>query len=156
MINFSQKVAIVIDGNNLEESIRKLQNSKSAVLNYHKFIEKILRGRLLHSFDYFREGLSISSAWTTRVERSFYGNVIPCGKDADIPIAMKLLSLKKCDVDTVILFSGDKDFLPPLEKVREEGIRVEIASIGHVLAEDLKDFCDQYHLIYHDDCNELN
>ena len=60
MVNMSQAVAILIDGNNLEMSIHTLSGNKSAMLNFDTLIPRLLDNRGLSRLVYFREGKQIS------------------------------------------------------------------------------------------------
>ena len=132
-ILINQSVAILCDGNNIERSIHGLSNSKSAMINFDTLIPKLLNGRGLNRLLYFREGKSISSKFAERLHENFYGSVIPCHKSADIPLSIKATQLAS-KVDTIIIMSGDSDFVDLVLHMKSEGVRVEIAAVRQTTA----------------------
>ena len=53
---------------------------------------------------------------------------MPCHKSADIPLTIKATQLAQ-KVDTIIILSGDADYIELVRHLRGEGVRVEIAAI---------------------------
>ena len=109
-ILINQSVAILCDGNNIERSIHDASKNKNAMINFDTLIPKLLDGRGLNRMIYFREGKSISTKLADRLHENFYGSVIPCHKSADIPLTIKAMQLAS-KVDTIIIMSGDSDFV---------------------------------------------
>ena len=95
---------------------------------------------------YFREGKSISSKFADRLHENFYGSVIPCHKSADIPLTIKATQLAS-KVDTIIIMSGDSDYVELVTHLRGEGVRVEIAAVRETTAQILIDKSDYMHEI---------
>ena len=149
-ILINQSVAILCDGNNIERSIHKISKNKKAMINFDTLIPKLLNGRGLNRMIYFREGKSISSKFADRLHENFYGSVIPCHKSADIPLSIKATQLAS-KVDTIIIMSGDSDYVELVTHLRGEGVRVEIASVRKTTAKILLDASDHYHEITSDD-----
>ncbi len=145
-IKISQSVAILIDGNNIEMSLTKLTNNKSAVLNYDTFIPKILNGRGLNRLIYFREGISISKKLADRLHTHYFGSVVPCHKSADIPLSINATQLAD-KVDTIIILSGDSDYVELVRHLKSKGVRVEIAAIEITTANILIEEADYYNPI---------
>jgi len=121
-IIIDQKVAILIDGNNIERSIHSITKDSGSMLNFDTLIPKILMQRGLSRLIYFREGKSISSKLRDRLHDNYHGSVVPCHKSADIPLSIKATQLAS-KVDTIIILSGDSDYvelirhlLPPYYK----------------------------------------
>ena len=129
-ILINQSVAILCDGNNIEKSIHNISKNKNAMINFDTLIPKLLNGRGLNRMIYFREGKSISSKFADRLHENFYGSVIPCHKSADIPLTIKATQLAS-KVDTIIIMSGDSDYVELVTHLKGEGVRVEIASRNH-------------------------
>ena len=123
-ILINQSVAILCDGNNIERSIHDASKNKNAMINFDTLIPKLLDGRGLNRMIYFREGKSISTKLADRLHENFYGSVIPCHKSADIPLTIKAMQLAS-KVDTIIIMSGDSDFVELATHLRAEGVRVE-------------------------------
>ena len=126
-ILINQSVAILCDGNNIERSIHTLSKSTKAMINFDELIPKLLNGRGLNRLIYFREGKSISEKFAERLHENYYGSVVPCHKSADIPLSIKATQLAS-KVDTIIIMSGDSDFVELVTHLKAEGVRVEIAA----------------------------
>ncbi len=149
-ILINQSVAILCDGNNIERSIHKISRNKNAMINFDTLIPKLLNGRGLNRMIYFREGKSISSKFADRLHENFYGSVIPCHKSADIPLTIKATQLAS-KVDTIIIMSGDSDYVELVTHLRGEGVRVEIAAVRETTAQILIDKSDYMHEITSED-----
>lgn len=151
MVNINQNVAILIDGNNIEISIHKLLNNKNSMINFDTFIPNILKGRSLNRLIYFREGKSISPKLAERLDSNFHGSVKPCHKSADIPLTITAMQLAK-KVDTIIILSGDSDYIELLRHLKTEGVRVEIAAVPDSTSFILKKEADYFFEIMKEDC----
>ena len=149
-ILINQSVAILCDGNNIEISIHEVSKNKNAMINFDTLIPKLLNGRGLNRMIYFREGKSISSKFADRLHENFYGSVIPCHKSADIPLTIKATQLAS-KVDTIIIMSGDSDYVELVRHLKGAGVRVEIAAVPATTAQILRDECDYYHEITEED-----
>ena len=145
-ILINQSVAILCDGNNIEISIHENSKNKNAMINFDTLIPKLLNGRGLNRMIYFREGKSISSKFADRLHENFYGSVIPCHKSADIPLTIKATQLAS-KVDTIIIMSGDSDYVELVTHLKGEGVRVEIAAVRDTTAQILIDKSDYMHEI---------
>jgi hypothetical protein len=150
-ILINQSVAILCDGNNIERSIHDVSKTKNAMINFDKMIPKLLNGRGLNRLLYFREGKSISSKFAERLHENYYGSVIPCHKSADIPLSIKATQLAS-KVDTIIIMSGDSDYVDLVRHMKSEGVRVEIAAVKKTAARILVDEADHFHEITMEDC----
>ena len=127
-IIINQSVAILIDGNNIEMSLQSLVGKKNALADFDTLIPKLLNGRGLSRLIYFREGKSISDKLAERLLNHFHGSVMPCHKSADIPLTIKATQVAQ-KVDTIIILSGDSDYVELVRHLKGEGVRVEIAAI---------------------------
>ena len=145
-ILINQSVAILCDGNNIEKSIHTISRNKNAMINFDTLIPKLLNGRGLNRMIYFREGRSISSKFADRLHENFYGSVIPCHKSADIPLTIKATQLAS-KVDTIIIMSGDSDYVELVTHLKGEGVRVEIAAVKETTAHILIERSDYMHEI---------
>ena len=127
-----------------------MSKSSKAMINFDGLIPKLLNGRGLNRMIYFREGKSISGKFAERLHQNFYGSVVPCHKSADIPLSIKATQLAS-KVDTIIIMSGDSDFVELVSHLKAEGVRVEIASVKQTTARILLEESDHYHEITSDD-----
>ena len=150
IIHISQSVAILCDGNNIERSIHEISKSNNTMVNFDELIPRLLNGRGLNRLIYFREGKSISSKFADRLHENFYGAVIPCHKSADIPLSIKATQLSS-KVDTIIIMSGDSDFVELVRHLKAEGVRVEIAAVKNTTAKILLEEASYFHEIIETD-----
>jgi len=152
-ISINQSVAILCDGLNIKISIHDSFKSTKLMPNFDKIIPKILHGRSLNRFFYFTEEKNVSIPLQKRFSQKYFGSIITNKKSIDIPLTIKAIQLAS-KVDTIILMSGDKDFVELASHLKTEGVRVEVASIRKTTAKALIDICDYYHPIRKDDCWE--
>ena len=145
-IQITQSVAILCDGNNIERSIHEQSQSTHTMVNFDELIPKLLNGRGLNRLIYFREGKAISTKFAERLHENFYGAVIPCHKSADIPLSIKATQLSS-KVDTIIIMSGDSDFVELVRYLKSEGVRVEIAAVKKTTAKILLEEASYFHEI---------
>ena len=146
VIHIQQSVAILIDGNNIEKSLHSLMKTKNAMLNFDALIPDLLQERGLNRLMYFREGRNISSKLAERLHRHYYGTVVPCHKSADIPLTIYATQIAT-KVDTIIILSGDSDYVELVSHLRSRGVRVEIAAVKATTAQILIDEADYFHEI---------
>lgn len=146
----NQSVAILIDGNNIERSIHSATNDQHSMLNFDTLIPKLLDNRGLNRLVYFREGKNISSKLRERLHYNFHGSVRPCHKSADIPLSIKATQLSD-KVDTIIIMSGDSDYVELVRHLINEGVRVEIAAVEDTTSHLLIEEADYFHPITSDD-----
>ena len=145
-IQITQSVAILCDGNNIERSIHKESKSNHTMVNFDELIPRLLNGRGLNRLIYFREGKAISTKFAERLHENYYGAVIPCHKSADIPLSIKATQLSS-KVDTIIIMSGDSDFVELVRHLKAEGVRVEIAAVKSTTAKILLEEASYFHEI---------
>ena len=149
-IIISQTVAILIDGNNIERSIHDQTKDASTMLNFDRLIPKLLGNRGLNRLIYFREGKQISQKLRDRLHEFFHGSVRPCHKSADIPLSINAMQLAS-KVDTIVIMSGDSDYIELVRHLKSEGVRVEIASVDATTSQIIKEECDHHYRINEDD-----
>ena len=145
-IVINQSVAVLVDGNNIERSIHAQTKNESSMLNFDTLIPKLLDNRSLNRLIYFREGKQISSKLTERLHNNYHGSVMPCHKSADIPLTIKATQLAS-KVDSIIIMSGDSDYVELVRHLKSEGVRVEIAAVEATTSSLLVDEADYFHPI---------
>ena len=150
-ITINQSVAILVDGNNIEMSLHSLVGDKNAMINFDTLIPKLLDNRGLSRMIYFREGKSISAKLAERLHSHYHGSVTPCYKSADIPLTIKATQIAP-KVDTIIILSGDADYVELVRHLKSEGVRVEIAAVEKTTAGILKEEADYFNAITEEDC----
>lgn len=149
-IIISQTVAILIDGNNIERSIHDQTKDVNTMLNFDRLIPKLLGNRGLNRLIYFREGKQISQKLRDRLHEFFHGSVRPCHKSADIPLSINAMQLAS-KVDTIVIMSGDSDYIELVRHLKSEGVRVEIASVDATTSNIIKEECDHHYRINEED-----
>ncbi|MEZ4932464.1 MAG: NYN domain-containing protein [Saprospiraceae bacterium] len=142
-IKLDQSVAILIDGNNIEMSLHSVSKKTSAMINFDKLVPTLLGNRALSRLIYFREGKSISPKLAERLQKLFHGSVVPCHKSADIPLSIKAVQVAS-KVDTIIILSGDADYVELVRHLKHDGIRVEIAAFPETTADILRQESDYF------------
>jgi uncharacterized LabA/DUF88 family protein len=146
----SQSVAILVDGNNIERSIHSETSKPNTMLNFDTLVPRLLGNRGLNRLVYFREGKQISSKLQERLHANYHGSVRPCHKSADIPLSIKATQLAN-KVDTIIIMSGDSDYVELVSHLKSEGVRVEIAAVASTTSRLLREEADYFHEITSDD-----
>jgi uncharacterized LabA/DUF88 family protein len=154
-VRISQSVAILVDGNNIERSIHQEGNSTNTMVNFDTLVPKLLGARALNRLVYFREGKQISSKLSERLHNLYHGSVRPCHKSADIPLTIKATQLA-AKVDTIIIMSGDSDYVELVRHLKNEGVRVEIAAVKSTTSQLLLDEADFFHPLTKDHWFTLN
>ncbi|MCM2350767.1 MAG: NYN domain-containing protein [Bacteriovoracaceae bacterium] len=154
-ILISQSVAILVDGNNIERSLENENKDQNMMINFDTLIPRLLGGRGLNRLIYFREGKNISSKLAERLHSKYHGSVRPCHKSADIPLSIKATQLSS-KVDSIIILSGDSDYVELVRHLKSEGVRVEICAVESTTAQVLREEADYFHPILKEDCFSLN
>lgn len=146
-----QNVAILIDGNNIEKSLHSEYDNKGVMVDFDVLIPKVLRERALNRLIYFREGKNISKKLADRLQKNYHGSVKPCHKSADIPLSIKATQLAT-KVDSIIIMSGDSDYVELVRHLKGEGVRVEVCAVKTTTAKILIEEADFFMEISEDDC----
>jgi len=146
-----QRIAILIDVQNLYHSARNLYTAR---VNFREILKLATSQRnLVRAFAYvvrtktgeekpFFEAL-IKLGFETRVRdlQEFYGGL----KKADWDVGITIDAVRIApSVDTVILVSGDGDFLQLVEYLKNQGKRVEIIAFGRSASAKLKEVADEF------------
>ncbi len=150
-VKINQSVAILIDGNNIEKSLHEVIGADNAMPNFDTLIPKLVGNRSLSRLMYFREGQNISSKLAERLREHYHGSVAPCHKSADIPLAINAIQISQ-KVDTIIILSGDSDYVELVRHLRFDGIRVEIAAVKATTAKILIEEAEHFTPIEAEDC----
>lgn len=152
---FDQNIAILIDGNNIEMSIHEKYGDVAYMLNFDVFIQRILGDRKLSQLNYFREGKAISERLSKRLHYNFYGGVVPCHHSTGIPLTINALLLAD-KVNTIIVISGDADFIELIRHLKSRGVRAELAGVYGFVPHNLVKEADFIHYIGDEDVFKLD
>ncbi len=154
-VRISQSVAILIDGNNIERSIHSEAEDTNTMLNFDALVPRLLDNRGLSRLVYFREGKNISTKLQERLHNYYHGSVRPCHKSADIPLSINAIQVAN-KVDTIIIMSGDSDYIELVRHLKSEGVRVEIAAVRSTTSHLLMEEADHFHEITKEDWFSLS
>lgn len=146
-----QRVAIIIDTQNLYHSAKNLYKAK---VNFQSVVEAALGGRkLIRAVAYvvntesgeeqpFFEALEkVGIEIKTKDLQIFYGGA----KKADWDVGMAVDAIKMAHkVDAVVLATGDGDFIPCVEYVKSLGCQVEAITFGRSASSGLREVVDDF------------
>ena len=124
-ILISQSVAILVDGNKEE-------------LNTVRQLQRFVADPAFLRIDTAREG--------ERLHNYYHGSVRPCHKSADIPLSIFAVQVAN-KVDTIIIMSGDADYIELVRHLKSEGVRVEIAAVANTTSKLMIEEADYFHEI---------
>lgn len=146
-----QRVVVLIDVQNLYHSARNLYQSK---VNFQEVLKKAVSGRkLIRAFAYvvrtktgeekpFFEALT-KLGIETRIRdlQEFYGGQ----KKADWDVGIVIDGVRtspSCDV--IVLCSGDGDFVPLVDYLKNQGKRVEAIAFSRTTSSKLRESVDEF------------
>lgn len=146
-----QRVAVIIDTQNLYHSAKNLYKSK---VNFAAVVEEAVQGRkLIRATSYvvntesgdeqpFFEAMEkVGIEIKTKDLQIFYGGA----KKADWDVGMAVDAIKAAHkVDAVVLATGDGDFIPCVEYVKSLGCQVEAITFGRSASSGLKAVVDDF------------
>jgi uncharacterized LabA/DUF88 family protein len=147
----AQRIAILVDVQNLYYSARNLYGAK---VNFREILKTAVSKRsLIRALAYVVET-------KTREERPFFEALKKLGIETRVrPLQEYFGGLKKADwdvgitvdairispsVDTIVLVSGDGDFLQLVEYLKNQGKRVEVIAFGRTCSSKLKEMADEF------------
>jgi len=151
LIHKEQRVAVLMDVQNLYHSAKNLYQSK---VNFKEILKTAVSERkLIRTFAYvirtktgeeqpFFEALT-KLGIETRVKdlQEFYGGM----KKADWDVGIVIDAIKTASgVDVISLVSGDGDFIPLVEYLKNQGKRVEVIAFGRSTSGKLKEIADEF------------
>ncbi len=139
-----QRVGVFVDVQNMFYSAKALHQSK---IDYSKLLEEIVGNRkLVRALAYVVQKSEVDqSSFTEALERLGYEikskdlRLRPDGTakgDWDMGIAIDTIAIAP-KLDTVVLVSGDGDFVPLVEMLKAHGCRVEVISFRKSTAAEL-------------------
>jgi uncharacterized LabA/DUF88 family protein len=145
-----QRVGVFIDIENLYYSAKKLFGAR---VNFRQVLKDVVGPRkLVRAIAYviktetgeerpFFEALSRLGIEIREKELQVYGGF----KKADWDVGLAVDAIKVADsLDVIIIFSGDGDFLPLVEYLKNLGKQVEIAAFSKSSSRKLKEAVDRF------------
>jgi len=146
-----QRVAVLIDVQNLYHSAKNLYGAR---VNFREVLKSAVAQRnLIRAFAYvvrtktgeekpFFEALT-KLGIETRVRdlQEFYGGL----KKADWDVGITIDAIRIANsVDTIVLASGDGDFLQLVDYLKNQGKRVEVIAFGRSASSKLEENADEF------------
>lgn len=146
-----QRVAILIDTQNLYHSAKNLYKSK---VNFGNVVQRAVGGRkLVRALSYvvntesgeesaFFEALEkLGIEIKTKDLQIFFGGA----KKADWDVGLAIDAIKLAHkVDAIVLATGDGDFIPLVEYVKSQGCQVEAITFGRSASGKLREVVDDF------------
>jgi len=146
-----QRVVVLIDTQNLYYSAKNLYHSK---VNFGEVLKLAISGRkLIRAFAYVVQT-------KTGEEKPFFEALTGLGIETRVkPLQEYFGGLKKADwdvgivvdgirastsADVIILVSGDGDFIPFIEYLKNQGKRVEVIAFGRSTSSKIKEEADEF------------
>jgi uncharacterized LabA/DUF88 family protein len=146
-----QRVEVLIDVQNLYYSAKNLYHSK---VNFQEVLKSAVAGRkFIRAFGYvvrtksgeeapFFDALS-KIGIETRVKdlQEFYGGA----KKADWDVGIVIDAIRTAPgIDVIVLVSGDGDFIPLVEYLKNQGKRVEVMAFGRSASGKMQECADEF------------
>ena len=149
--HIGQRVGVLINVQNLYHSAKNLYKAR---VNFKEILKLAISQRsLIRTFAYvvrtktgeekpFFEALT-KLGIETRVKdlQEFYGGLKKA--DWDVGIVIDAVRIAP-DVDALVLVSGDGDFIPLLEYLKNQGKRAEVIAFGRSASLKLKEAADEF------------
>jgi len=146
-----QRVEVLIDVQNFYHSAKNLYNCR---VNFNEILKQAIAGRkFIRAFAYvvrtktgeekpFFEALTKLGIETkVRDLQEFYGGA----KKADWDVGIVIDAIRTSPgVDVVVLCSGDGDFIPLVEYLKNQGKRVEVMAFSKTTSIKLKEISDEF------------
>ncbi len=148
----AQRVGVFIDTQNLYHSAKNLYKAK---VNFGAVLKEVIDDRILvralayvvttetgEEQGFFEALAKVGIETKTKDLQIFFGGAKKA--DWDVGLAVDAVTMAP-KLDTIILASGDGDFIPLVEYLRiKEGCQVEVVSFGKSTSSRLKEACDHF------------
>lgn len=146
-----QRVAIFIDVQNLYYSARNLYQAKvnfGAILKLGVFNRSLIRAfayvvrtKTGEEKPFFEALLKLGIETKIRDLQEFFGGLKKA--DWDVGIAVDAIRISP-SVDTIVICSGDGDFIQLVDYLRNQGKRVEVIAFSRSASSKLKEGADEF------------
>ncbi len=146
-----QRVGVFVDVQNLYYSAKNLYKAK---VNFGSLLTHCVAGRkLIRATAYVIRGpQSVDDNFFLALEKQGFEvkskdlQVFPGGtKKGDWDVGLVIDAIKMAqNLDVVVLVSGDGDYMPAVEYLRNHGVLVEVAAFGETASGKLKEGADDF------------
>ena len=147
----SQRVAVFIDAQNMYHSARSLFQAR---VNFKNLLQTAVSGRqLIRAFGYvistktgeekpfFEALLKLGIETRAKDLQEFFGGA----KKGDWDVGMAVDAIRTAEiVDVIVIASGDGDFIPLVEYLKNQGRRVEVMAFGASASSKLREAADEF------------
>lgn len=147
-----QRVAILIDVQNLYHSAKNLYNAR---VNFNEVLKAALAGRkLVRALAYviktetgeetlFFEALTKMGIETKVKDLQIFPGGMKKG-DWDVGLAVDAIRLSDGSVDSIVIGTGDGDYVPLVEYLKSKGRQVEVIAFSRSTSAKLKEASDDF------------
>lgn len=152
MLSFHQRIAVLIDTQNMYHSAKHIHNARLA---FEKIVDAVAGGRpIVRVFAYVAKS-------KTGEEQAFFDALQGAGielrvkdvqefssgaKKADWDVGMAIDAVRIADkVDAIILLTGDGDFVPLVQYLQERGVLVEVVAFAESTNAQLRAVADKFY-----------
>ncbi len=146
-----QRVEVLIDVQNLYHSAKNLYQARvnfgeilKTAVSERKFIRAfayVVRTKTGEEKPFFEALTKLGIETRVRDLQEFYGGM----KKADWDVGIVIDAIRTASsLDVIILCSGDGDFIPLVEYLKNQGKRVEILAFGKTTSSKLKEIADEF------------
>lgn len=146
-----QRAEVLIDVQNLYYSARNIYHCK---VNFAEVLKQAVSGRkFIRAFAYvvrtksgeeqpfFDALMKLGIETRVRDLQEFYGGA----KKADWDVGIVIDAIRTAaSLDVIVLCSGDGDFIPLVEYLKNQGKRVEVVAFGKTTSSRLKEVADEF------------
>jgi uncharacterized LabA/DUF88 family protein len=147
----SQRVAVLIDTQNLYHSARNIYNSRVNFANVLasavgerqlvRAIAYLITTEAQDEAQFFDALLKMGIETKSKDLQIFHGG----NKKADWDVGITVDALRLAGkVDTIVLVTGDGDFVPLVEQLKSLGVQVEVVSFGRSTSSKLKESTEAF------------
>ncbi len=148
----AQRVAVLIDVQNLYHSAKNLYGGR---VNFKEVLRAAVAGReLVRAIGYVirtesgEEKAFLDALTKMGIETKIKDlQIFPGGmKKADWDVGMTIDAVRLADtiINTVVLVTGDGDFIPLVEFLKAKGIQVEVMAFGRSTSQKLRDVTEDF------------
>lgn len=146
-----QRVEVLMDVQNLYHSAKNLYQSKvnfgeilKTAVSERKFIRAfayVVKTKTGEEKPFFEALTKLGIETRVRDLQEFYGGM----KKADWDVGIVIDAIRTASsLDVIVLCSGDGDFIPLVEYLKNQGKRVEILAFGKTTSSKLKEVADEF------------
>ncbi len=147
----NQRVAVFIDAQNMYHSARSIFGAR---VNFKSLLLTAVSGRqLIRAFGYvistktgeekpfFEALLKLGIETRAKDLQEFFGG----SKKGDWDVGMAVDAIRTAEiVDVIVIASGDGDFIPLVEYLKNQGRRVEVMAFGPSASGKLREAADEF------------